>query len=66
MDKAQGIKLGYAAASADVATMRALLSALIADGDVKRRGTWSYFANKTLAYLGDIRLRIFGNWLTLC
>jgi hypothetical protein len=51
MDKAQGIEIGRAAASADVAQVKALLSALIADGDVKRRGTWAYFANKTLAYL---------------
>ena len=53
MDKAQGIKLGYAAASADIEQMRALLSALIGDDDVKRRGTWSYYANKTLLYLDN-------------
>ena len=62
MDKAQGIKLGYAAASADVAQMRALLSALIADGDVKRRGTWAYFANKTLAYLNNQAPSPFSIW----
>jgi len=62
MDKAQGIKLGYAAASADIAQMRALLSALIADGDVNRRGTWSYFANKTLAYLNNEAPSPFAIW----
>jgi hypothetical protein len=62
MNKAQGIEIGRAAASADVAQMRALLSALIADGDVKRRGTWSYFANKTLAYLNNQAPSPFAIW----
>ena len=62
MDKAQGIKLGYAAASADVAQVKALLSALIGDGDVKRRGTWAYFANKTLQYLDNEAPSPFSIW----
>ena len=62
MDKAQGIKLGYAAASADIAQVRALLSALIADGDVNRRGTWAYFANKTLQYLDNKAPSPFSIW----
>ena len=62
MDKAQGIKLGYAAASADVAQVKALLSALIGDGDVKRRGTWAYFANKTLQYLDNEAPSPFAIW----
>jgi len=62
MNKAQGIEMGRAAASADVATMKALLSALIADGDVKRRGTWAYFANKTLAYLDNKAPSPFQIW----
>ena len=62
MDKAQGIKLGYAAASADVAQMRALLLALIGDDDTTRRGTWAYFANKTLAYLDNKAPSPFSIW----
>ena len=62
MDKAQGIEIGRAAASADIAQMRALLSALIADGDVKRRGTWAYFANKTLQYLDNKAPSPFAIW----
>ena len=62
MNKAQGIEIGRAAASADVAQMRALLSALIGDDDVKRRGTWSYFANKTLAYLDNKAPSPFSIW----
>jgi len=53
MDKAQGLEIGRAAASADVAQMRALLLALIGDDDTTRRGTWAYYANKTLAYLNN-------------
>ena len=53
MDKAQGIEIGRAAASADVAQMKTLLLALIGDDDTTRRGTWAYYANKTLAYLNN-------------
>jgi len=62
MDKAQGIEIGRAAASADVATMRALLLALIGDDDTTRRGTWAYFANKTLAYLNNQAPSPFSIW----
>ena len=53
MNKTEGLELGRAAARADVATMKALLLALIGDDDVNRRGTWSYYANKTLSYLNN-------------
>ena len=53
MDKEQGLKIGRAAASADVAQMKTLLLALIGDDDVKRRGTWAYYANKALLYLDN-------------
>jgi len=68
MDKAQGIKLGYAAASADIAQMRALLTALIREDDTfkcyypTRRGTWAYFANKTLQYLDNKAPSPFAIW----
>ena len=53
MDKTQGLEMGRAAARADIAQMRALLLALIGDDDTTRRGTWAYYANKTLAYLNN-------------
>ena len=62
MDKEQGLELGYAAASADVAQVKALLTALIADDDVSRRGTWAYFANKTLRYLDNKAPSPFAIW----
>ena len=62
MNKSQGLEIGYAAASADVAQMRALLTALIGDGDITRRGTWAYFANKTLAYLDNKAPSPFQIW----
>jgi len=62
MDKEQGLELGYAAASADVAQVTALLSALIGDDDITRRGTWAYFANKTLAYLNNQAPSPFSIW----
>jgi hypothetical protein len=71
MNKTEGLELGRAAASADVATMRSLLKALIAtttktpfycDDDISRRGTWAYFANKTLAYLNNEAPSPFAIW----
>ena len=62
MNKAQGLEIGRAAASADVAQMRALLLALIGDDDTTRRGTWAYFANKTLAYLDNKAPSPFSIW----
>jgi hypothetical protein len=62
MDKSQGLEIGYAAASADVAQVKALLTALIADDDVNRRGTWAYYANKTLAYLNNEASSPFAIW----
>ena len=62
MNKAQGLEIGYAAASADVAQMRALLTALIGDGDITRRGTWAYFAHKTLQYLDNKAPSPFQIW----
>jgi len=59
MNKEQGLELGYAAASADVAQVKALLTALIGDDDTTRRGTWAYYANKTLQYL-DNKAPCFG------
>ena len=53
MNKEQGLEIGRAAASADIAQMKALLTALIGDDDTTRRGTWAYYANKTLAYLNN-------------
>jgi hypothetical protein len=53
MDKKQGLEIGRAAARADIARMKTLLTALIGDDDVKRRGTWAYYANKTLLYLDN-------------
>jgi len=53
MDKAQGLEIGRAAARADIAQMKALLLALIGDDDTTRRGTWAYYANKTLLYLDN-------------
>jgi hypothetical protein len=62
MNKAQGIEIGRAAASADVAQVTALLSALIGDDDTTRRGTWAYFANKTLQYLDNKASSPFQIW----
>jgi len=62
MKKEQGLEIGYAAASADLAQVKALLSALIADDDTTRRGTWAYFANKTLAYLNNKAPSPFQIW----
>jgi hypothetical protein len=62
MNKSIGIEIGRAAASADVAQMRALLLALIGDDDTTRRGTWAYFANKTLQYLDNKAPSPFTIW----
>ena len=62
MDKAQGLEIGRAAARADIAQVKALLLALIGDDDVKRRGTWAYFANKTLQYLDNEAPSPFQIW----
>tara|TARA_R110000823_G_C15914007_1_gene498031 strand:- start:926 stop:1795 length:870 start_codon:yes stop_codon:yes gene_type:complete len=71
MNKSEGLELGRAAARADIATMRSLLKALIAtttktpfycEDDVKRRGTWAYFANKTLQYLDNKAPSPFQIW----
>ena len=62
MDKAQGLEIGRAAARTDIAQMKTLLTALIADDDVNRRGTWAYFANKTLAYLNNEAPSPFAIW----
>ena len=62
MNKSQGLEIGYAAASADLAQVKALLTALIADDDISRRGTWAYFAHKTLQYLDNKAPSPFQIW----
>ena len=62
MKKAQGLEIGRAAASADVAQVKALLTALIGDDDISRRGTWAYYANKTLAHLNNAAPSPFAIW----
>ena len=71
MNKTEGLELGRAAASADVAQVKALLKTLIAtttktpfycEDDITRRGTWAYFANKTLQYLDNAASSPFSIW----